>query len=395
MSVAGFRQVLAVTCMSVVGLPKRVGPSLVIVISIAGVVTVLISVLAMVAGFVSVADRTGRPDRVIVVSRGALTEADSRLLRDSLVPILDAPGVKKSTDGKPLAAAEALVPLRLTDPRTELDTFATVRGTGSRAFTIRPEVHLMEGRMFRPGLHEMIVGRGLQRRLGLEVGASVPLAQADWRIVGAFTSAGDSHESELVTDSETLLSSMQRNFFNDVTLMLDSSERFDALKAALNNNPAIAVSAERETDYFKAAYRPMASMLRMIASVIGLIMALGAVFATANAMYSAVSARLVEIATLRALGFNGSSVVISILLEAQLLALVGAVMGAAIAWYFFNGNSVSTTPSDSPAPVTYALSVSFPVIASGIVTACLIGLLAGVFPAVRAARTSIAEAIRG
>jgi len=394
--VYSLRQIVAVTAMSVAGIPRRLGASLVVVIGIAGVVAVLISVFAMVTSFTATAGKTGRADRVIVLNRGSDSEGASSLPREAAVALLNAPGIKKDQVGKPVLSAENLAFVRLTDPRTGLDTFATLRGVGSQALALRPEIHLVEGRMFKPALHEMVVGRSLQRRLaGLEVGQRVALLQGDWTVVGAFESGGDSHESELLTDVETLLSAFQRNVFTSVTVMLDSPETFDAFKAALTTNPALSVEVKREPDYFSEASRPMATLLKIIASTIGVIMGLGAVFAAINTMYSAVSARSTEIATLRAIGYDGAPVVVSVLVEALLLALLGALIGATIAWVFFNGNSVSTITGTSPSPVTYTLNVSYRLIGFGILSACVIGLLGGLLPAARAARLSVAAAIRG
>jgi putative ABC transport system permease protein len=394
--VYSLRQIVAVTAMSVAGIPRRLGASLVIVIGIAGVVAVLISVFAMVTSFTATAGKTGRADRAIVLNRGSDSEGASSLPREAAVALLNAPGIKKDQAGKPILSAENLAFVRLTDPRTGLDTFVTLRGVGAQALALRPEIHLVEGRMFKPALHEMVVGRSLQRRLaGLEVGKRVALLQGDWTVVGAFESGGDSHESELLTDVETLLSAFQRNVFTSVTLMLDSPQTFDAFKAALTTNPALSVEVKREPDYFSEASRPMASLLKIIASTIGVIMGLGAVFAAINTMYSAVSARSTEIATLRAIGYDGAPVVVSVLVEALLLALLGALIGATIAWVFFNGNSVSTVTGTSPSPVTYTLNVSYRLIGFGIFSACVIGLLGGLLPAARAARLSVAAAIRG
>lgn len=390
------RQIIAVTAMSVAGIPRRLGASLVVVIGIAGVVAVLISVFAMVTSFTATAGKTGRADRAIVLNRGSDSEGTSSLPREAVVALLNAPGIKKDPVGKPILSAENLAFVRLTDPRTGLDTFATLRGVGAQNLALRPEIHLVEGRMFKPALHEMVVGRSLQRRLaGLEVGKRVALLQGDWTVVGAFESGGDSHESELLTDVETLLSAFQRNVFTSVTVMLDSPETFDAFKGALTTNPALSVEVKREPDYFSEASRPMATLLKIIASTIGVIMGLGAVFAAINTMYSAVSARSIEIATLRAIGYDGAPVVVSVLVEALLLALLGALIGATVAWVFFNGNSVSTITGTSPSPVTYTLNVSYRLIGFGILSACVIGLLGGLLPAVRAARLSVAAAIRG
>jgi putative ABC transport system permease protein len=214
-------------------------------------------------------------------------------------------------------------------------------------------------------------------------------------VVGVFESNGDSHESELFTDAETLLSAFQRNFITSVTVLLESPQRFADFAAALSTNPTLSVDVKRERDYFVAANRPTSRLLGIIAYAIGGIMAFGAAFAALNTMYSAVSARSAEIATLRAIGFGGAPVVVSVLVEALLLALIGAALGAAVAWYFFNGNAVSTVTGTSPSQVTFALNVDAGLIAAGMACACAIGVVGGLFPAIRAARLSVAAAMRG
>ena len=270
------RELLAVTALSLQGIPSRPGSSTVVVVGIAGVVSVLLCVFALAVGYTEAATKTGRPDRVIVLGRGALAEAGSSVSRENVVTILDAPGIKRDRDSKPMASAESLVLVRRTDRRTGLDSFATLRGVAAAATTLRPEIHLVAGRMFKSGLHEVIVGQSVQRRLlGLQLGDRFPLAQgANWTIVGVFDSQGDSHESELLTDVEPLNSAFQRNFFNSVTLQLDSPESFDAFRTALTTNPTLAVQAKREAVYFAEAAEPEARLLRFIAYTIGSIMAL-------------------------------------------------------------------------------------------------------------------------
>lgn len=389
------REVVAVTALSLRGIPSRPGSSTVIVVGIAGVVAVLLCVFALAAGYSESAARTGSPDRVIILGRGALTEAGSSLSREDVATVLDRPEIKQDSSSKPLASAESLVLVQRADRRTGLDSFATLRGVGVAGTVLRPEIHLVEGRMFKRGLHEVIVGQAVQHRLvGLAIGDRFPLAAgADWTVVGVFASNGDSHESELLTDVETLHSAFQRNFFNSLTVRLDKPEHFDPFSAALNANPSLAIQVKRESAYFAAAAEPEARILRFIAYTIGAVMTIGAVAAALNAMYSAISTRSKEIATLRAIGYSGYSVLVSVFIEALALSAVGAAIGALLAWSFFNGNSVSTVTDASPALVVYALRMSPGLIALGIGSACIMGLTGGFIPAVRAATLPVASVI--
>lgn len=390
------KEARAVTAMNLKSLPRRAGTSVVIVIGIAAVVAVLISVLAMATGFRAAAAKSGRPDRVIVLGEGAEVEAGSGLPRAATATIFDAPAIRRNAEGKPIASAEVLSFFPLTDRARGRDTMSTLRGVGAEAFQLRPEMKLIEGRMFTPAVHEVIVGRSATLRLaGVAVGDQIRLPQGDWDVVGMFDSGGDSHESELWTDANTLISAFNRgDSFSSVTVQLDSTEMFDEFKNALTTNPALSVEVKREPDYFADASRPIGDLLTFIAYGIGGIMALGAVFAALNTMYSAISARTMEIATLRAIGFGASPVVVSVFVEALLLALVGAAIGALLAWTFFNGSSVSTMSGNSPSQMTYALVVTWELIALGIGAACLIGVVGGLFPAIRAARLPVATAMR-
>ena len=393
---SSLRQIAAVTLVSLLGIPKRLGACSVIVVGIAGVVAVLISVFAMARGFTDTATKTGRSDRAIVLSQGARTEATSGIPRAGIMTVLNADEIKRTADGKSIASPDYITFARLSDRRTGLDAFATVRGTGPQLLSLRPEIKIVEGRMFEPGLREMIVGRTLQRRLqGLEIDSPVALPQGEWKIVGVFESNRDTHESELLTDVEMLLSAFQRNTFSSVTVSLRDAGSFDAFKHALVTNPAIAVDVRRETDYLAEASRPTAKLLYFIAYFIGSIMALGAVFAAVNAMFSAINDRSKEIATLRAIGYDGTCVVVSVFIESLLFALLGAIVGAAVAWNFFNGASVSTVTSAGPSPLTYALQVTPSIVSLGIATACIIGFAAGLFPAIRISRASVVAGLSG
>jgi len=393
---SALKEAVAVTSMNLRSLPSRYGTSLVIVVGIAAVVAVLISVLAMARGFIDSAKRSGRAERAIVVARGTETESSGGFSRDAAVTILNAPGIRKGPDGAPVGSAEHLAFPMVSDRRTGRDTFVTVRGVGPQAFALRPEMKLVEGRMFRPGINELIAGRALQARVGgVNLGDKVPLPQGDWTVVGIFESNGDSHESELLTDANTLVAAMRRGeWFSSTTVWLENDAAFNTFKDAVTTNPTLEVDVKREPEYFEAASKPVGRLLNIIAYAIGGFMALGAVFGALNTMYSAISARAVEIATLRAIGFGALPVVVSVFVEALLLALVGAILGAGIAWFFFNGNAISTASGTSPSQLTFSLEVTGSLIAAGVGCALAIGVLGGLFPAIRAARRPVAIGLR-
>ena len=394
---SSLKQVVAVTGMNLRGLPGRYSTSLVIVVGIAAVVAVLISVLAMSTGFLESMSRSGRPERAIVLGRNANSESSGNFPRDSAVTILNSPGIRKAADGSPIASAENLATVLLPENKGGRDAFIVVRGVGPQAFTLRPEIKLVEGRLFRAGLNEMIAGRAAQVRLnGVKVGGHIPMPNGEWTITGIFESNGDSHESEFFTDANTLIAAMRRGeTFNSATVWLEDSAAYAKLKDAISTNPTLSVDVKTEPAYFEESSRQVAELLKIIAYVIGGFMALGAVFGALNTMYSAISARGVEIATLRAIGFGAVPVVVSVFAEAMLLATTGAVVGAAVAWLFFDGNLVSTASSNSRSQLTFALSVTPGLVAVGATFALAIGAFGGLFPAIRAARRPVATALRG
>jgi putative ABC transport system permease protein len=387
-------QIRAVTWMNLTSIPQRFGTSSVIVVGIAGVVAVLISVLAMATGFNRTIIATGRDDRAIVLRGGSDSELASTLSRESTLTIMDAPGIRKDAAGKPIASAEAVVIVDMPKKSNDSGANVTIRGVGAEAMALRPEIHLIAGRMFQRGLRELIVGVGAQAQFkGLDVDSHIALRGSDWTIVGAFASNGDSHESELLADGETVLSSYRRNLYQSVVVLLDSKESFAAFKNSLTTNPQLSVDVMREHDYYAHQSERMSNVLSFIAYVVGGIMAVGALFGALNTMYSAVSVRSREIATLRAIGFGASAVVLSVLIEAMLLSVIGALIGAGLAWVFFNGNVVSTLGSNFT-QVVFRLAVGPSLVVLGIVWACVIGLVGGLFPAIRAARLPVATALR-
>ncbi len=386
---SGLNQISTVTLMNLRAIPQRIGTSLVIVIGMASVVGVVISVLSMSSGFLEAVNKTGSPDRVIVTSGGAFNESSSSLPRDAIPIILDSPGIRKSDDGKPIGSADVFEYPPAIKKSDGYEIPATVHGVGPEAFALLPQIRLVSGRMYKPGLHELIVGKMMQSELeGFTEGSQIALPQGDWTIVGTFESNGDQHESELLGDAETIMSAYRRTAFNSITARLESAAAFDNFKNALTTNPALSVDVIRENDYFAKLSKPLNDFLTLVAYAVGGIVGLGAVFGALNTMYSAISTRSVEIATLRAIGFGAVPVVISVLAEAVLLTLIGAAVGAGAAWLFFDHHVVISNYE------IYAMMVKPALLAFGISWAAAIGMLGGLFPAIRAARAPIATALR-
>ena len=391
-----FREIVAVTGMNLRSLPARYATSLVIVVGIATVVAVLVSVLAMSRGFIESMTRSGRPERAMVIGRNANTESGGGFSRDNAITILGMPGIKKGVDGVPIASAELLASILIPNEGST-DSFIVVRGVGPGAFPLRPEVRLVEGRMFRRGLNEMIAGRANRQRLkDVKVGGTIPMPNGDWTITGLFESNGDAHESEFITDADTLIAAMRRgDAFNSATVWLEDASALTRFKDAVSTNPTLSVDVKSEPEYFEQTSRPLARILNLVAYVIGGFMALGAMFGALNTMYSAISARGIEIATLRAIGFGTSAVVVSVFVEALLLATLGALLGAAVAWLFFDHDLVNMASTTNRGQLTFTLSVTPGLIAVGVAFALAIGTLGGLFPAFRAARLPVAVALRG
>jgi putative ABC transport system permease protein len=387
-------QIGSVTRMNLRSVPQRIGASSVIVIGIAGVVGVLVSILAMVGGLAQMINSTARADRAIVVSTGAAFETLSNITREASETILDAPGIKHGRDGKLLASAEALAIVRLPLKRSADSGNVSLRGMSEGGLAVHPEIRLVEGRVFRSAVREVIVGRTLQRQFrDVALGRPLMLRGAEWTVVGIFESR-DPHESEMITGAETLQSAFERTTFQSVVALLESADAFAEFKGALTSNPALAVDAMREADYHRQQSQAFSQLLSIVAYLIGGIMAVGAVFGALNAMYSAVSTRTVEIATLRVLGFGASAVIVSVFAEALLLALVGGAIGGSVAWLLFNGHAVSTN-GGGLTQLSVPLAVDFHLIGLGVLWACIIGMVGAAFPAIRASRAPLAAALRG
>jgi putative ABC transport system permease protein len=389
-----FKQLAAVITMSMQTLPQRLGASSVIVIGIAGVVAVLVSVLAMGAGFRHTLADTGRADRVIILRGGSDAELNSNLTRSDVDIISNAPGLAKDSGGKALLSSELVTVVNVPKIDTGTDANVTLRGVGLKLAEVRPELKIVEGRMFRPAVRELIAGAGAARQFrGLVPSSVLHLRNVDWTVTGVFTSNADVHESELLADVDTVGSSIERNGYSSAVGLLTGAAEFAGFKDALTTDPQLKVDVQREPDYYAAQSRQLTQIINVVGKTIAIIMAIGAMFGALNSMYSAVAARGLEIATLRAIGFGALPVLLSVMIEALLLSLIGGCIGATLAWLFFNGHSVSTL-GGAFAQVVFQLTVTKGLIVTGIIWACIIGLLGGFFPALRAARLPVAEALR-
>jgi putative ABC transport system permease protein len=383
------RQILAVTILNFKSLPNRLWPSLVVVVGIACVVGVLLSMLSLVTGYVDSEMKAGDPGRAIVIADGVENENASSLTRDQVNIIKDGPGIKKDVNGSPLAEAEVMVGTPATR-KGGVFTYILIRGFGPKSVALRPEFKIVSGRMVRPGAQEMVVGRAAQQQFAsVNVGDKIVMPNGPWPIVGVFTTNGDILEGELIADRDTLMAAVKRNALNSVLARLDSTPNsMDILKSALTGNPALSVIAERHSTYYEHFSAVQATLFRAVAYVVGGIMALGALFGALNTMYAAVSARRREIATLRAIGFGAFPVALSVVTEALVLALSGALIGSAIAWLLFNGSQKAYFNN------VFDLKVTPSLIGLGIGWALVVALLGGLLPSIRAARLPIVDALR-
>jgi putative ABC transport system permease protein len=388
------KQVSAITSINIKSIPERWASSLVIVVGLAGVVAVFTALLAMGAGFESTLKASGRVDEVMVMRGGSDAEINSGLSREAVDIIEQSPGIRVGSDGKPLASAEMLVIaelLRKNDLKSGVNI--TVRGVEPAAFPLRPQLKIVEGRNFTPGLRELIVGRGVTRQFqGAAPGNVVRMRGSDWTVVGVFES-GDAYESELWADINVAHSTFAREGASSVLAALDGPGGFEKLKQSLGADPRVTVDIVRQQDYFSDQTKQFRQTIGVLASVVTAIMALGAIFAALNSMYAAVATRSKEIATLRAIGFGGLPVLVSVMIEALLLALVGGFIGALIAYVLFNNLTVSTL-GQSFTQVVFNFKITPALVVRGLVISVVIGMVGGFLPALRATRLAVVDSLR-
>ncbi len=388
-------QVVAVTALNLRTIPQRLGSSGVAVIGIAGVVVVFVSVLSIAAGFTAAMQGSGSPTRAIVMRSGADSEMTSGLGGTEVDVIKQAPGIRR--DGQvAVASAELFVIIDL--PKLSTNTAANVpmRGIEPVALQVRDEATIIEGRMLEFGTNEIVVGRGASVQFaGLTVGNEVRSGQNTWRVVGIFEAGGGVSETEIWVDARVLQGAYRRgNSYQTVLVQLDASDTFDAFRDWLTSNPQLNVQVRRETEYYAQQSQALSGLIRGVGFVIAALMGIGAVFGAILTMYTAVSTRSREIATLRALGFNSTAVVVSVLAESVVLGAIGGAIGGIGAYLAFNGYQTSTMNFQTFSQVAFAFQVTPALLVTGLVYALMMGLVGGLFPAIRAARLPIPSALR-
>ena len=387
------RQAASVTLVGVSTLTQRIGASSVVVIGIAGVVGVLVALLAMGEGYRQTVSNSGTEDTAIVLRGGSSAELMSVMSREEITAIERAPEIARDAEGRPMASAELVVAANL--PRNDgEDGSATLRGVGPMAWAVRPELKLVDGRQFEPGRRELVVGKGAQRQFkGLDPGKQVRLGNQSWDVVGVFES-GDSMESEMWADAEIVATTYRRGSSRaSVFAKLTDAKAFNAFKATLAADPRLKVEADTTLGYFSKQSEQLTTILRWIGIVVGSIMAIGAVFGALNTMFATVASRAREIATLRAIGFRGMPVVVAVMLETMLLAALGGLLGGVLAWLIFNGYTASTI-AGGVATLSFEFKVTASLLWEGLKWALAIGFIGGLFPALRAATLPVTDALR-
>jgi putative ABC transport system permease protein len=395
--VAWLNQIAQITLINLRTVPQRLGTSLVVVIGIAGVVGVLVSVLAMSEGFRHTLASTGRPTRVIMLRAGSDSELSSGVARDQAVVLGSLPTLARDAGGRPLVSAEIVVMVDLPRKGQRDPNNVPFRGVEPAAFAIRDELTLVEGRPFARGVREVIVGRKAAAQFeGLAVGSRIAFRDSDWTVVGTFTTGGDVHESEIWADADVAMSAFRRTGFQSVTgTLADPSDTgFGGLKDSISRDRRLSISALREPEYYAKQASVLSKLIDVLGYSVAVFMAIGATFGALNCMYSAIASRQVEIATLRAIGFGGAPVVVSVMIEALALALVGGAVGGALAYVYCDGASLSTLNFSTFSQVAFDFRVTGALLAQGLGWALVIGVAGGLLPAVRAARLPVTTALR-
>lgn len=389
-------QTIAVTLLNLRTVPQRLSSSGVAIVGIAGVVVVFVSVLSIAAGFTAAMQGTGSDARALVMRSGADSEMTSGIGGEEASVIKSAPGLQRDAQGVALASSELYVIIDLPKISTNTPANVPMRGIEPVTMSVRDETSIVEGRMLEFGTNEVVVGRGASGQFaGLTVGNEIRSGQATWTVVGVFEADGGVTETEIWVDARVLQGIYRRgNSYQVVLGRLESSDSFGTFNDWLTTNPQLNVQVKRESDYYAQQSRALSSLIQGVGFGIAFLMGVGAVFGAILTMYTAVSTRSREIATLRALGFNRSAVVISVLAESLALGAIGGLIGGAGAYFGFNGYQTSTINFQTFSQVAFAFRVTPELLITGVFYALLLGFVGGFFPALRAARLPIPAALR-
>ena len=369
--------------------------TIVAVLGIAGTVGVFVAMLSLARGFQATLVASGSKDNALIVRAGATSEMTSGVSLDSVKIIQDAPGIARGADG-PLVTPEAVLMAPIPLLSTGTDANVELRGVSPNVLDIRKQVKIVQGRMFKAGLAEVVVGKNANTTYsGLTLGKTIRLGSVRWQVVGIFDAGGSSFDSEVWADAHLLSAAYNRpeNSFQSITVHLTSPEALNQLKDSVTSDPRLNVDVAREIDYYAKQSTNMTTLITRLGGFVAFVMAIGAVFGALNTMYSAVADRGREIATMRALGFGGPSVVFSFLIEALLISFVGGALGC-LAVLRLNGLTTSTINFQTFSNLAFAFKITPDLLLMGIVFALAMGILGGLFPAVRAARLPVATALR-
>jgi putative ABC transport system permease protein len=383
-------QVAAVTVINLKSLPQRLWLSLSTVIAVALVVVVLLSFLAMANGFQRTLSGSGAQDIAMVLRGGSQAEINSTVSRDQLRLIEDGPSVARGQDGKPLVSPELYLVVDGVKRASQTKANLPLRGIGQQGAALRKQIRLAEGRMFNRGANEIVVGKGIVREFeGFELGATVTFGASRWTVVGVFDAGGSVFESELWADLPVVQSLFNRpNFFQTVRAQLDSPASLAGLKSYVDNDPRLKLDVKSEADYFAEQASQTSDLIQKLGWPLAIAMAFGALAGALNTMYSSVAARAVEIATLRAIGFGGFPAFVGTLVESLVLAVLGGAVGAIATYLIFDGVTASTLGGNFT-QVVFSFKLSPALVGQGVLLALIVGLIGGLFPALRAARMPI------
>jgi putative ABC transport system permease protein len=384
-----FKQLAALLRINIATLPQRWTLFATIVIGVTCAVGVLVSLLAMGAGVRKEAMGNVREDRVTLMSIGAQGPMLSNISKDAVPMIRDLPGIRRDSAGQPIVLRQALVSMDALKKADGAPMSFELGGDGPNFLEDVPEFHLTSGRLFKPGLYELVANAKCARQFkDFEVGDKRAMAGGDWTVVGQFTLGSSEGICLALTDADTLMSAFGRDSYNTISVMLESPSSFALLTHAIQADPALKIQAMHEREVVAASVKPVTGVLNFVTYFVGAIMALAATLGAANSLYALVDSRRRELATLRAVGFGSAPVVASILIESIILAVPGALLGTALAWLLFNGFAAS------PLGYSFKLAVTLPVVGIGIGWALAMGLVGGLLPAVRAARIPVTFALR-
>jgi putative ABC transport system permease protein len=369
--------------------------AIVAVVGIAGTVGVFCAMLALARGFHATLVTSGSPQNALIRRAGSSAELDGSVSLDQVKVIEDAPGIMRE-NGQPLVSPEAVVIAGFNLRTTHTNANVQVRGVSEETLKVRPNIKIIEGRFFQPGLAELVIGKNVESTYeGLEFGKPINFGGQTWNVVGVFDAGGSAFDSEVWADSRVLNQVYKRpeNLYQSVTVRLDSPAAYNQLKDALTADPKLTVEVDRELDYYARQSQVLTTLITVLGGLVAVIMGIGAVIGALNTMYSAVSERSREIATMRAIGFAGSSIAISFVFEALIIAFIGGLLGCLFVLPL-NGYTTGTMNMQTFSHMAFAFKVTPPLLVAGIIFALLMGIVGGLPPAIRAARRPIALALR-